>query len=295
MFFFLPALATIVGCLIYKLFYSSNIEFGMDIVYGVSYDIVYETYITLIAFPPVATFLIGWLVLLTLNNRNKSAKIDENQITPPKVIRPHLLHGLYSSNTKFRYTVIYISVFAIIISIISCFFINYGYLTYHLPESVFSEFPEVSFEYPANHYEPVYHRWKFIHGENQTMNKRIQLYSALENGTYSHIYISCSNQTLDMWGGTDAYKDILLKSFDNPANRQQIVYDTVLVGSITAYQLIISVESYYGDGNDWGTHIYVFFDHHEISWHISYSSWNSETLQPPPFFTHLLETFKIEE
>ncbi len=292
--FFLPAFVVIIGCIVYKTFYFSNIDFVMDIVYGVSYEIAYRSYIPQIALPTVATFLIGWVVLLALNNRNKSIQTNDNQNIPTKVSRLNLLHGFYSANTKFRYTIIYGAVFVIIISIISCLFIHFGYLTYHLPGSVFSEFPEVSFEYPASHYEPIYYQFNYIHGENRTVMKFIEFRNALTHGISSEIRISCSNQTiLD----ADAYKDSILEHYKNPDEYQRVEYVKIMVGDIPAYQLSISVEEVFSnkiDWNDFGTHVYVFFNHNGYSWDITWVSYKSETLQPPPFFTNLLETFKIE-
>jgi hypothetical protein len=292
LFFFIPAFLTIIGSLGYKLFFFSTIDFY------VAYPNVSEPIIR----PPIYLFIIlfntvvfisGWIVLLSLRNRNR-LDLDQNPFT--KMSQNRFFSYLYSSGTRFKYILLSVSSCFVIFSLISFFFTTLGYLTYNLPKSLSSEFPEISFKYPAKYLEPVYHKVKNFNKD--LFVSYINLYYIRGGYTDSDIQIRFSipsdNQTHENY--MDTIGNNLLKEYSNPPEYQRVSFSTARVGDITARKFAVSVEKEFIneiDWNDFGSHIYVYFEHRGRYWIIEYNSRDRVTLTSPGYFTHLLESFRF--
>jgi hypothetical protein len=302
--FFTPALFTIFNSVIYKFFFFSNINYYVVYTDALVDPIIRPPIFIFIVLFNILIFVIGSIVLISLRSRNQFNSTDyplTNNST--NTTQNGFLNYLYSSEKRFKHILFSISGLAVIFSIISFFFTTFGYVTYNLPESLSSEFPKISFEYPAKYIEPIYHKMKiYTHygGDEYYFNSYIDIYYFLRGYTDSNIYIGFSqlstNQTYISY--LDEYEDSLLKRYNNPQEYQQIVRSTTTVGDISARQFAVSVRREFIDEIDWndfGSNIYVYFEHQGYIWNIRYSSWNKVATQPPPYFTHLLESFKFQD
>ena len=189
----------------------------------------------------------------------------------------------------------------VVFVIVCSLFFNLGYLTYHYPDSINTIIPKVSFEYPASSDEPIFNHIKmFYSGYPYSDDFKYVDYISLHNLNGSSVYVGTISidETDTLTRDLDTVSKNILQRYDNPPEYQQIVESEVMVGKIPARQLAISVKREYIneiDWNDFGNHIYVFFQYGNEILEISYDSgyYDTPTTAPPAFFTHLLATFKI--
>jgi len=287
--FLLTELFTIIGCIVYKIFLFSAIHLEDCIVNTIidpEIQIPFEFYIALTL---ILAFTIRWIMILLL--KNKSSFISDNQSNANR------------APPKFKSILLIVSGWSVVYLIVFSLFINFGYLTYHYPDSINTILPILSFEYPASADEPVFHHIKvFYSGYPDSDDFKYNDYISFHNLDGSSVSISIDSRKIN---GTDIstydledYKEYILQQYDNPPEYQQIAESEVMVGKIPARQLAISVKDELIDEIDWndiGNHIYVFFKDGDkilvISYHSGYLY--TPTTTPPAIFTHLLETFKI--
>jgi hypothetical protein len=246
LFFFVPALFTIFGSVIYKLFFFSNINYYVVYTDAIVDPIIRPPIFIFIVIINILIFVTGSIVLISLRSRNQFNSTD-NLLTSNSInmTQNRFLNCLYSSDKRFKHILFSISGFAVIFSIISFFFTTFGYVTYNLTESLSSEFPKISFEYPAKYIEPIYHKvkiYKHYGSDEYYFGSYIVIYYFLRGYTDSNIYIDFSQPSVNQTDISylEEYENSLLKRYNNPQEYQQIVRSTTMVGNISARQFAVS-------------------------------------------------------
>ncbi len=293
LFSFLPSLLSIVLLLIIQ---PPNNVFHYA--YNITYEIVSPfPLVVLLSWLSALSLIIGWLVLISLENRSISSVNNVVDIN----LRPHnkktssFLNGVYRSNKRLLYAVSCIAGIIILTSISSFFFIRYGYIKSNQPHvSEWSQMPDFSFDYPASYFEPRY-----------SENTLAESVSALEIRFYDTLWdiselidiqfydrISTMNilNTVDSY--TEWVKSINHFNKGNTEGRQVVETNTYVFG-IPAYQLVYTDSSPF-HSTPYSTYVCTYFEFEGCLWILEWRSYEV-TAKPPEYYIHLLETFVIHQ
>jgi hypothetical protein len=264
--FYLPALLLIITAHIVLSFITRKyIEYFLPSVFAWCY---FSTFIILAA---------NWIILLMLKNHSQLINTEKSTGINLCEVIFNLFSRFYTSSTTLKYTIFSI-MGVILIVVISCFlFLSYGHLTYQSAQSYTSEIPVFTFEYPPNY-----------HLINNFQLMPVELYSnPAQEITIETIYDTypTDEQTLIV-ALFNRIAFITPPAFDYPHTAVQTTVD-----SIPATCVSLSIKS---NGKDpWGFGTGVFFKRENTYWLICYIAHREITDNPPPYFTHLLESFKF--
>lgn len=296
--FFIPPLAMIIGALIYKQFYSTNVEFINPHVRYMALDTI--------SLYPVAILLyiflgVGWLVLLLLKNHSTLITDNNNDIDMTSGVPKKNLLGKLYDNKFTKYVVISVSALVIILMLASALFTKYGYITYRTPDAASVAVPNISFEYKATCPEPFCVVWADdFHGSGQEkyLSGFIIFVDSLFHGYYYDIRIEYSNDTEKDFSNPDTFIDNVREWHYSYGDRSKIPYTTISINGITAYQFTVTQKTdneYPYTAGLWLVHSDIYFYHAGYFWTIELASWDNEINEMPAGFTHLLDTLKISD
>jgi hypothetical protein len=263
--FYLPALLLTITANIVLSFTTMQYKSFLIFVFCLCY---FSTFIILAA---------SWIILLSSKNHTQLINTEKSTGINLYKVSNNRFSRFYTFGTKLKYSIFSITG-VILIVVISCFlFLSYGHLTYRSAQSYTSEIPVFTFEYPPNYY--------LI---NNFQPMPVELYS----NPAQEIIIETIYDTYP----TDE-QTLIVALFDRIAFTTPPTLDyphiTVLtiVDSIPATSVSLSIKS---NGKDlWGFGTGVFFKRENTYWLICYIEHGGITDQPPPYFTHLLESFKF--
>jgi hypothetical protein len=250
----------------------------------------WDTPLPFLGFSIILVFTVGWIVLLSLRKLNYTVRND-------------FLHSIYKPCSRLKYTVISIMIVATIVTITSYFYVSFGYIHYNPSKSQNPNMPEISFDYPAHYHKPSI---SFMDGVILIVNgynirpDTLILDRALLHGKDSFITIEYYDEqmTHNLQAVYSTLKDGVISDMHMSADPdREILDEPTTVGGLPARQLFLSVErpppGVYG--YNWGTIAKVYFELDECLWVISWKTCDEATNKPPPYFDHLLETFKISD
>ena len=241
-----------------------------------------------IYFSIIFVFTVGWIVLLSLKNHNHT-------------LGTGLLHRIYTSGTLLRNAVFSIAGIVITVSIFSVCYISFGSFHFDTSDLNTPDLPGFSFDYPVHYNKPYLNpeMQVFIVIDEQLITfERVSLKEALIHCAYSWIDIEIypEHVTNTLRHEHKSFKEWLIFDKFRPFGDfdSQIVDTTTAIDGIPARQLFLSVYKPPGTMSNWGTITSVYFERDDCLWVISWKTWDEAADQPPPYFTHLLETFKIQ-
>jgi hypothetical protein len=240
----------------------------------------------------IGILLTGWIFLLLLKNLNLSSiKEIDGQTRSTKETENYYLNRLYHSSSRLKHTCFSIAGVAILISFGSFFFINYGHFTYHFDGSSSSEIPGFSVEYP-----PSYRVERPMTSYTDSVFLSKGYYSEIEiglvnNDWHSIVFTPPDEQTLV----TELYSRITSTGIMEAVILPATILPTSIDG-IPGIYTTLNVENLHNYENySWGTGTGVIFKHGNTYFFISCVEHKKLSTIPPPYFTHLLESFKFHD
>jgi hypothetical protein len=291
--FFFPSLVSIIMCLVIR----PPIDM-LEISPYISYEIINTPYISVAITCNFIFLLLGWLLLLTLDNRSLLPASEYNKNgRAVGTFKPPFLNNVYSSSKKLIYAISCITGIVIITSIFSFFFYRYGYVSTNEPRvPEWSYMPDFSLEYPASYFRPVYMEYMEEYKNEPIIALELWFCSAFINVDQPFIFVRFYDQVssfkiLETFG---SYRD-WVKSFrfsTQEEYEQQLIETDTIISGIQAHQVISIITS----PHEWlsGTEIHAYFELNDCLWLISWT-FDEITIQPPPNFVHLLGTFTVHE
>jgi hypothetical protein len=237
-------------------------------------------------------FIIGWVVLVFLGNRELLDTKDKVEIK-----KTSFLARFFNSRKRVKTSLISSTGISLVLAVISFFNINFGYSPFHIKElgtTLPERVPEFSCEYPNSfgvpEFEPTYN-FPVINGKSIELERiffnNIQLWES-NSFFVIEIYPQKSTDYLVKTVGldTDDFTGFPKTFFKPHSNYQEPIISHVMIGNIPARQ------QYLVDPEENRTSIAVDFVLNGRWWVIWYEN-DKAFNTPPAYFTHLLETFKI--
>jgi hypothetical protein len=256
---------------------------------------------------------IAWFILILLDDKHRKANPAGVTSGLPVEKNTNFLSRFFSSGKKVLYALLTTLLLSVLLSSGSFLNLNYGSSTfkYHPPDSGNDEAPipqitTFSFRYPSHFSKPRPPRLEENVSIEKTTIKRVvfytydQLFFNDDSSISVHIYSQADTNILKEYFGTtkDGFINYTTSRFGDietglTASVSSNFTSLVDVCGVAARQQTFPpVVPRYIWGFD-ATVISVDFIYNDALWVIIWCDWYSTGDQPPPYFTHLLETFKI--